>query len=63
MTREQFREWAIQARTMFSLDGADASTTRAFASDVRPHDPVLASLFVRCAEANEAVRAHVARPT
>jgi hypothetical protein len=63
MTRDAFRHWAARAKAIFAGDGPTDRTDREHAESVRPHDPALADLYVRCAEAHEAVRAHLMRPT
>jgi hypothetical protein len=62
MTRDEFRHWSTRARAIFADEPIDGEV-RNHADSVRPHDPVLADLYVRCAEATEAVRAHLTRPT
>ena len=62
MNRAGFQSWVARARATFLGDGPVAKIDRAWAVLIRPHDPALADLYVRCAEANEAVRAHLTRP-
>lgn len=60
-TIEQFRTWATTAARMFAEDGPLSTVNRSFAEEIRRFEPTLADLYVRAAEANEAIRAHLAR--
>ena len=59
MTVEQFRGWCRVQAALFASEGPTATLHRSFAATVRPFDPELAELYVRLAEALEAMRAHV----
>jgi hypothetical protein len=60
-TVEQFRTWATSTNRMFTRDGSVSHVNRDWAKELRPFDPVLADLYVKMAEANEAIRAHLAK--
>jgi hypothetical protein len=60
-TMDQFRTWAQTTVRVFLRDGAVCRTSRNWADEVRPFDPVLADLYIDAAKANEAIRAHLAK--
>jgi hypothetical protein len=60
-SKPEFLNWCRSAVYFFAREGPVAVGTRAWAASIRPYDPELADLYVRSAEVNEAIRAHVAR--
>ena len=58
MTREEFRLWA--KRFAFWIgDDPRSVANREWADNIRPHDPLLAQMYERLADATEAIRAHL----
>ena len=60
MTLSDFRHWSRTAACIFANDGPVAHITRDHAAKIRPFDLALSDLYLRAAEANEAIRAHLA---
>jgi hypothetical protein len=56
MTLVEFRAWVAGARSTFLRDGPTSRANRDHSEEVRPHDPVLADLYLRAADVNEAIR-------
>jgi hypothetical protein len=59
MTIEQFRRWARQTARMHYDAGAWSTSNRDWAERIRPYDAELADLYVRLAEAQEAIRVYL----
>jgi hypothetical protein len=57
MTIAEFRHWHHIVTAMFTQDPTNGA--RAWAEQVRPFDPALADLYVRSAEAHEAIYKHI----
>lgn len=64
MTREQFKIWVHNTVSHFARgEGQVAHQTRMHAEAVRPHDPELADLYVKQAEASETIRRYLVTKT
>ena len=59
MTRDEFRAWAKRTVRFFHAEGPASKSNREWADKIRPFDAPLADLYLRVAEANEAVREHL----
>jgi len=59
MTRDAFRKWADSTVRYFTDEGTVSKINRDFAAEIREHDPRLADLYVKLAEASEAIRKHL----
>lgn len=61
MNRSDFREWIGIAKRQYQEQAGPSLATRSFAVRVRPHDPELAGLYEKLADASDAIRAHILR--
>ena len=61
LTLDQFRQWARDTVRMHYDGGAWSTSNRTWAERIRPHDAALADLYVRLAEAQEAIRAYLVK--
>jgi hypothetical protein len=63
MTREEFRSWFRETMRIHADLDHPCSMIRDWADKMRPHDPELAALYVKEAEAVEAIFAHLRSKT
>ena len=59
MTRDAFKKWADTTVRYFTDEGTISKINRDFAVEIREYDPKLADLYVKLAEASEAIRKHL----
>jgi hypothetical protein len=62
LTREEFRNWVRIVKDLNAAFGPGSVASRAWAEKIRPYDHVLADLYVKSAEAQEAIQNHILAP-